>query len=159
MRLTGAELERLYLELERPLYNIALRWTWNSAEAQELVQEAFVRVWERSRQVRVETAKAYIYRTVLNLAQNHARRRELWKRLRGWLGSDQVGEDQPGQVFDRELMKGAIQELPEAQRAVLLLCEFSGLKQHEIAAVLEIPAGTVASRRNSALRRLKEALK
>ncbi len=156
--LDRAELERLYRELEQPLYNVALRWTWNAAEAQELVQEAFVRVWAGRRRIRAQSAKAYIYRTVLNLAQKHARRREVWRRVRGWLSVEALPASEPGRGIDRQRVREAIRALPEPQRAVLLLCEFSDLKQREIAAILDIPPGTVASRRDLAVRRLKEVL-
>lgn len=153
-------LERLYLEQERPLFNVALRWTWDAAEAQELVQEAFVRVWAARRRVRAETAGAYVYRTVLNLCQKHARRRDRWRLVRvKLLGLPDEGQPRtPEQAGQETQLREAIERLPDDQRSILLLTEYTDLKQHEIAELLGIPPGTVASRRNTAIKRLKENL-
>jgi len=153
-------LERLYLEQERPLFNVAVRWTWNAAEAQELVQEAFVRVWAARRRVRRETAGAYVYRTVLNLCQKHARRRDRWRLVRATLlGRPDEGRPRtPEQAGQDAQLREAIERLPDAQRHVLLLTEYTDLKQREIAELLAIPPGTVASRRHTAINTLKESL-
>ena len=58
----------------------------------------------------------------------------------------------------RQLVRAAIDALPEDLRRVVLLCEYSELSYEEIATALSIPAGTVGSRRNRALRRLKKQL-
>lgn len=155
--LDQALIERLYGRLERPLFNIALRWTWNEAEAHELVQDAFLRLWSARWRVREETVEPYVYRTLLNLCQKHARRRDIWDRVARLLPALETAPS-PASSVDDERLREAIAALPGAQRNVLLLCEFSDLKQREIAEILGIPPGTVASRRNLALERLKEAL-
>ena len=48
MILDRTELEKLYSVLEKPLYNFALRWVWNPSLAEELVQEAFLRLLEEA---------------------------------------------------------------------------------------------------------------
>jgi RNA polymerase sigma-70 factor (ECF subfamily) len=58
----------------------------------------------------------------------------------------------------KEALELALQRLPEEQRSVFLLSEVEGLKQHEISKVLEIPQGTVASRKYSAVRTLRGEL-
>ncbi len=150
-------IEKLYGRLERPLFNIALRWTWNEAEAQELVQEAFVRLWSARWRVRSDTVEAYLYRIVLNLGQKHARRRESWWKVSNLLPGTDRGMS-PEDTVDSARLRDAIKGLPPDIRNVLLLCEFSDLKQREIAELLNIAPGTVASRRHLAVKRLKEAL-
>lgn len=155
--LDQALIERLYGRLERPLFNIALRWTWNEAEAQELVQEAFVRLWSARWRVREETVEPYVYRTLLNLCKKHARHREAWWKVSRLLPSANPGPG-PETAVDNARLRETIKRLPFDQRNVLLLCEFSDLKQREIAGILDIAPGTVASRRHLALERLKETL-
>lgn len=150
-------IEKLYGRLERPLFNIALRWTWNEAEARELVQEAFVRLWSARWRVRSDTVEAYLYRIVLNLGQKHARRRESWGKISNLLPGADRGMS-PEDTVDNSRLRDAIQSLPADLRNVLLLCEFSDLKQRQIAGLLDIAPGTVASRRHVAVKRLKEAL-
>lgn len=128
----------------------------------DLIQEAFVRLWKKRKNVRPDQAKAYLFKTCLNLAAN--RRRYL--RLRGILfpsGSEEneaSGTEKDGEqdLLSREreiLATQLLAKLPEKYRAVLILCRFSNLSQQEIGASLGIPAGTVASRHNTALKRLQ----
>ncbi|MDX1571834.1 MAG: RNA polymerase sigma factor, partial [Xanthomonadales bacterium] len=151
-------IERLYRELEAPLFNIALRWTWVPALAQELVQDAFMKLWSRRLLVRKDTASAYLYKTVLNLGRKHARRRTNWWRVQRRM-PDQEPEPGPEAFSAEAEIRQAIDTLPDDQREVLLLCEFSGLSQREIGALLGIPAGTVGSRRHHALEKLKREMK
>ncbi|MEM6576537.1 MAG: sigma factor-like helix-turn-helix DNA-binding protein, partial [Pseudomonadota bacterium] len=64
----------------------------------------------------------------------------------------------PADQYDRVEVQEAIQALPDGQRAVLLMAEFSGLSQKEIGQALNLPTGTVGSRRHAALAKLKELL-
>jgi RNA polymerase sigma-70 factor (ECF subfamily) len=64
----------------------------------------------------------------------------------------------PDQEWQQQRLRNAIEALPLDLRQVLLLTEYSGLKQREIGQLLGIPAGTVASRRNTAIRHLGDAL-
>ena len=95
----------------------------------------------------------------INLSQNFARRRETWNRVRSLLPGTAPAPDTPDQHFDGEQVREAIQQLPEGQRTVLLMCEYSDLKHREIADILKLPMGTVASRRNAALARLRIELR
>ncbi len=156
-------LERLYVELERPLYNVVYRWVWNADDAMEVVQEAFLRVWRARHRVEPTTARAYLYRTALNLAANRRRA----NRVRSFVGLGERAElpsDQPaadallGGEADRRRVRRAIDGLPEKLRRVVALTELAGLSYKEVAAVLGIPAGTVASRRSAALAKLRETL-
>ena len=57
-----------------------------------------------------------------------------------------------------QFLSARLDMLPEELRKIVMLCEFSELSYEEIAGILSIPAGTVGSRRNRALRKLKEML-
>jgi RNA polymerase sigma-70 factor, ECF subfamily len=161
--LDEALLEQLYVKLEKPIFNVVYRWVWSSEEAQDITQDAFVRVWRARDRVDVTTVEALLYRTALNLASNRRRARRLW----GWLGIDSQGDarsEAPSadQALDaarrREKVRAAVEALPEKLRRVVVLSEFSELSHAEIATILGVPPGTVGSRRNTALRLLAEAL-
>lgn len=144
-----------YRRLERPLYNVLYRQLWQAQDCQDVIHDAFLRVWERRTGVDETTLDALIWTTALNLARNRLRWRRLWRH-------EPLDESVPLQDDDvatdflatRRLRK-ALRELPTASRDVLLLSEFGGLRGAEIAAVLGIPAGTVASRKHQAMDRLK----
>ena len=81
-RLDDAEIERLYLRLEKPLFNVVYRWLWQAEEAHDLVQEAFVRLVRMRDRIEPATVEALVYRIALNLARNRRRARRLWR----WVG-------------------------------------------------------------------------
>ncbi|WP_426690282.1 RNA polymerase sigma factor [Rhodanobacter ginsengiterrae] len=145
-----------YRRLERPLYNVLYRQLWQAEDCQDVIHDAYVRVWERRAKVDETTLDALVWTTALNLAKNRLR----WHLLRRHELLDEASlplpVDAPPQDFlaARKLHR-ALRKLPRAWQQVLLLSEFSGLRGTEIAIVLGIPAGTVASRKYLALERLK----
>jgi RNA polymerase sigma factor (sigma-70 family) len=159
--LDRAGFEALFERLEGPVYNVVYRWVWDSAEAADIVQEAFVRLWAMRDRVRPATAEPLVYRVALNLAANRRRKRKLW----GWVGLDgERADDQrsaPQQLEraerDRQL-RAAVEALPEKLRRVVMLCEFSELSYQQVADALNIKVGTVGSRRSAALARLRVSL-
>jgi RNA polymerase sigma factor (sigma-70 family) len=161
--LDQAELERLYVKLEVPIYNVVYRWVWNAEEAHDITQDAFVRVWKARDRVDHDTAPALLFKTALNLASNRRRSRRLW----GWLGLEAAGERADAapsaeRAIDSarvaQKVRAAVDALPEKLRRVVVLSEYSELGYEEIGAILGVPAGTVGSRRNAALRALAAAL-
>ncbi len=156
MTLRQETLYASYRRLERPLYNVLYRQLWVAEDCQDVIHDAFVRVWERRDKVDETTLDALVWTTALNLAKNRLR----WRLLRRHDDVDdaslQLSGDAHAQDFlaARELHK-ALRQLPPAWQQVLLLSEFSGLRGDEIAKILGIPAGTVASRKHQAMARLK----
>ena len=162
-RLDDAEIERLYLRLEKPLFNVVYRWLWQAEEAHDLVQEAFVRLFRMRDRIEPATVEALVYRIALNLARNRRRARRLWR----WVALEAApdapapapGADEALSAEERRrAVRAAVDALPEKLRAVVTLCEPAHMSYQEAAAVIEIPAGTVASRRNAAMKRLEAAL-
>jgi len=158
--LDKARLERLYVDLERPMYNVVYRWLWDSAEAHDVVQETFVKLWQMRSQVAVETVRPLAYRIAVNLASNRRR----WFRLRRWVSLEQQPDEPAGangtpeDHLQQAAVRRAIDHLPERYRRVILLCDFSGMTYAQVGEALRIPAGTVGSRRSHALGLLRQAL-
>jgi RNA polymerase sigma-70 factor, ECF subfamily len=164
------ELLDCYQALERPLYNVLFRMLWQAQDCQDLLQEAFLKVWQHREQVEAATLPAYVYTTALNLARNKIRWRLNWvfDSIEPWLGSkpntehllaDPVAKDSPEQLLQQQqqqqLLRKGLSALASVEREVLLLTEYSGLTLAETAQVLAIAPGTVASRRSRALMQLK----
>jgi RNA polymerase sigma-70 factor (ECF subfamily) len=157
------DLGALYGRLEKPVYNVLYRWVWSREEARDLLQETFLRLWKMRRKVVLETVEPLVYRIALNLARSRLRRR----RILGWVPLERVaGLLSDGSSLERDLerseaesrLRAAVLELPEELRQVILLCEFTGMTYEQIGEALSIPAGTVGSRRNRALKHLKVQL-
>src|SRR4051794_886636 len=66
-------LEALYMKLEKPMFNVVYRWTWNASDAQDVVQEAFLNIWKARDRVDLATVEPLLYRAALNLASNRRR--------------------------------------------------------------------------------------
>ncbi|WAS99146.1 RNA polymerase sigma factor [Nannocystis punicea] len=159
--LTVGDVERLFVQMERPLFNVVYRWLWDRDEAAELVQETFARLWQARARVRPDTAGAFVYRIAVNLAASRRR----WRALRRFVALEDVSptsDDQPDlAVLGAEraaAVRAAVDALPEKLRRVLVLCELSELTYADIAAALEIPVGTVGSRRHAAAERVRRHL-
>lgn len=157
---SAARLEALYVELETPVYNVVYRWLWNADDAHEVVQDAFVKLWQMRERIDWDTATPLVYRIAINLASNRRR----WKKLRQWVGLEQVPEpaaetgDDPQARERHRAIVAAMDALPEKLRRVVLLCDVADMTYAEVGRALGIPAGTVGSRRNRALQLLSTQL-
>ena len=83
--LSEPDVERLFLQLERPLFNVVYRWLWDRDDAAEVVQDSFTRLWQARARVRPDTASAFVYRIALNLAASRRR----WRAIRRFVA--QIG--------------------------------------------------------------------
>ena len=153
--------EALFRRLERPVYNVVYRWLWDASEASDVVQEAFVRLWDMRDRVLPSTAEPLVYRIALNQASNRRRRRRLWR----FVGLEATRGERAQSPADallgaelEESVRAAIDALPEKLRRVVMLCELSEMTYQQVADALGIRVGTVGSRRNAALARLREVL-
>ena len=158
--LSRAHFEALYVRLEMPVFNVVYRWLWRTEEARDVTQEAFVKLWDARRRVRVETVDPLIFRSALNLAANRLRARKVRRlfSLRATEEAHASPHDSLEQQQRHRAVRQAVEALPEKLRSVVMLCEFSGLSTAEIAEALEIPPGTVGSRRSLAMAALERAL-
>lgn len=112
--------------------------TGSAATAEDLVHEAFLRIFERLDGL--DEPGAYLRRTVVNLSRDHHRRREVADR---WLHSQSAPTD--ALLPDLDETWQALGSLPEHQRTALVLRFYLDLKVEDVAAVLDIPTGTVKS--------------
>ena len=149
----------LVLKYQGRVANLVSRYVSNSAEVEDVTQEAFIKAYRALPKFRGDSAfYAWLYRIAANAAKNYLV--ALGRRP----SSDQVideGEyfDLPGRLKDHEspdavlmgmeleqAVSGAIDSLPDELKAALTLREFEGLSYEEIAEILGCPIGTVRSR-------------
>jgi len=157
MAIDEAALIAAYRRLETPLHSAVLRLLWDAHESQDAVHEAFLRVWAMRERVDAARLEALLWTSALNLARNRLR----WLGLRRWLGlqpEDAVAGDDPAQMAEQSRLRAALEQLTPAQREVVLLSEFGGFDTRELAAMLRVPEGTVATRKHHAVRRLRQLL-
>jgi len=137
-------------------YAFALLGDWQ--EAEDAAQEAFIAAWLGLVNLREAAAFPGWFRRIV-YSRAHRRLRAAQPAL---LSLEQVGELAASDPFDRSGLRddvaAALETLPEAQRAVILLHYMNDFRQREIAAFLEIPVGTVKSRLHHARRLLRERM-
>jgi len=146
-----------YRRLEGPLYNVLYRQLWHREDCQDVIHDAYMRIWARRDSVDEETLDALVWTTALNLARNRLRWRRLW-RHEPLVDENHVTVSSEDDFLATRRLRVALRQLPATSRDVLLLSEFSELRGREIAALLRIPEGTVASRKHQAMARLKVLL-
>jgi len=138
----------------RAIYNMVYRMLGNSEDAADLTQEAFLRIYTRLETFQLDRSFIAWARTIAsNLSIDHLRRRgtppvSLDERLEAGqqhadLGAGASPEDQFEMTEDSRRVLAAVQQLPDRQRAVLVLRHVEGLKLEEIAETLRMPLGTV----------------
>ena len=154
------------------LYRGALRMTGSREEAEDLVQETFLRAYRFRHQFQPGTNfKAWLFKIQTNIFRS--RYRKLWNSpqsledtedfyLYQHLGPDTPpGDDPAADVLDKlgvEEVRNAIEDLPAVYRAAVLLTDVEGFSYKETADILEIPVGTVMSRLHRGRQRLQKKL-
>lgn len=129
---------RLYDAEHDGMVRLAHLLTGSAPTAEDVVQEAFVRVFERLDAV--DEPGAYLRRTVVNLSRDHHRRRDVAERWQRRQPPSPLGlEPELDETWQ------ALTALPEAQRTALVLRFYVDMKVADIAAVLDLPTGTVKS--------------
>lgn len=137
----------------------ARQWVRSRADAEDVVQEAFIRFW-RSRD-RVSEPVGYLYACVRRCAldwQRVHRRRARREQAAARPESETLFLDPVAHAERRTRIETALSGLPDDQREVLVMKIWGGLTFPQIAAALGIPANTAASRYRYALARLHQVL-
>jgi RNA polymerase sigma-70 factor, ECF subfamily len=172
-----AQFTDLTMEYMPALYSAALRMTRNPADAEDLVQETYLKAYRAFASFTEGTnLKAWLYRiltnTYINTYRAAKRRPEvadvedvedlyLYRRLSpadGRAGLGRSAEDEALDTFTDDEVKAAIESLPDAFRIAVLLADVEGFSYKEIAEITDVPIGTVMSRIHRGRRALQKAL-
>jgi RNA polymerase sigma-70 factor, ECF subfamily len=152
----------LYEEHGGRVYALCLRLSGDRAEAEELTQDVFVRVWERLETFRGDSAfSTWLHRLAINEVLGEKRRAS--RRSRRVVSTDQPeslerprGESGETENWD---LSNSIAGLPEGARAVFVLHDIEGYQHEEIASMTGIAEGTSKAQLHRARRLLREKLK
>ena len=171
-----AKFAELAMEHMSSLYSGALRMTRNPADAEDLVQETYLKAYRGFGGFEEGTnLKAWLYRILTNTYINSYRAKQrrpeesdldeiedlyLYRRL-GGLEAARTGrsaEDELMDLFTEAEVKDAVDALPESFRVPVLLADVEGFSYKEIAEIMDIPIGTVMSRLHRGRRMIKTRL-
>jgi len=172
-RLLEERFERDALPLMPELYAAAMRLTRNPSDAEDLLQEAYLRAYRGFASFEEGTnLRAWLYRILTNAYINTYRKRQrqpqtissddapewyLYDQL-SETGSEPSAETEVLESLPDEEVQEALAELPEQFRMAVLLADVEGFSYKEIAEILEIPIGTVMSRLHRGRRALEKRL-
>ena len=147
---------QVYHRPRAAVYALALSILKNTHDAQDITQDAFVRIWESVPGYRPQgSPMAWMLTITRNLARMKLRQNARHVDLdeAEW---DAIPADLPGVTSeDRHLLQTALATLTDEERKVILLHAVSGLKHREIAAVLEMPLPTALSKYHRAMKKLR----
>lgn len=147
----------VYDRYAKDVYRFALYLSGNRAQAEDVASETFARAWVARDQIRVGTVKAYLLMIARNLYRDGQRRD--WRARELEPGLLDPAPDPEKAAGDRDALRRvleALAQLPEADRAALLLSAQEGLTSEEIAATLGLSVAAVKVKIHRARLRLNE---
>lgn len=164
------EFEAIYKEYKDMVYNLALGYVQNTADAEDIAQEVFVKTYQNLAKYDAQSAslKTWIYRIAVNQSLDFIKAKKTKKRF-GFITAlfhkesnepmaDVHAFDHPGVLLeDKEelqLLFALINELPDKQRTALILTRIEDRPQKEVAEIMELSVKAV----ESLLQRGKQAL-
>jgi RNA polymerase sigma-70 factor, ECF subfamily len=152
--------EELVRLTHRRVYSLAYRLVRDRSEAEDVSQEAFLRMYRGLEGFREEARfETWMYRIVTNCAITHLKRRRRFGVVLSDEDLDAVVPDRAqDRAVDRDDLERALAELPEGQRLPVLLKDVYGLSVREIAEELGIEEGAVKVRLHRARKRLAESI-
>lgn len=164
-----AAFSALYDVHKRRVYSLCLRMTGNTAEAEDLCQEAFLQLFRKIATFRGESAfSTWLHRLAVNVVLMHLRKKGLQQ-----VSLDEVDSSQDEPVkrdfgdadrrllgsVDRIRLSQAIDELPPGYRTVFVLHDIEGYEHNEIAAIMNCSVGNSKSQLHKARMKLREWLR
>ena len=160
----------LYDRYSSILFGLLVRILHSRAEAEDVLQEVFLQVWQQARSFDASRGRAFTWLVTLARSRAIDRLRALDSRERAARrsaadapppanGGEEWADAAASRSERAEVVRGALAELPEEQRQVLLLAYLDGMSQSEIAAAKGQPLGTVKTRTRAGLKKLSELLR
>lgn len=148
-------------------YALAMRFVWDEAEAEDVVQEAFLRVWRHRETFAPErTFTTWLYRIVTRLSLDHLRRRNRWSAI---LTRPGIGAQEPAAPEDIAhdldtartvaIVRAGVERLPEVQRVVFTLRDLQDLSMEEVRAITGMSADAIKANLYHARKRMRRLLR
>ncbi len=119
------------------VYRFILKNIKDRDTAQDIVQESYVRMWERVKEVAYEKARAYLFTTAYHTMIDHIRKNQRLSSLDD--SYTETHDESPGTYNDlKEVINEAVAKLPEIQRSVIMLRDYEGYSYEEIGEILQL---------------------
>ncbi|MEO9965951.1 MAG: RNA polymerase sigma-70 factor [Reichenbachiella sp.] len=147
----------------KKLYNFAYKYTESHAESEEIVQEVFLKIWNKKDSINPKLSfNAFVITIAKNLIFNKIKKEASRRQYRAQIASSEMitNETENNVIFAdlAELANNKVESLPPKRKQIYLLRRDSGLSVKEIAAQLGIAESTVENQMNKAIKTLKSNL-
>lgn len=156
--------EKVFKEHFKALHVYAFTFVKEQDLAEDMVQQVFMRLWEKSSVLKIQTSiTAYLYRAVYHECLNYLKHMKVRATHENYVKNamPETGDDALKQMQLQELQKKinrALTELPEGCRTIFQMSRFESLKYREIAEKLNVSLKTVENQMGKALKVLREKL-
>jgi RNA polymerase sigma-70 factor (ECF subfamily) len=156
--------DELFLFYYKKLCRFALVFLHDEDESEEAVQRMFVRFWENRRKLIIpENLRSYLFKSTYNeclkTIRSQTNRKKYHQNYYSNLIAESVEEDRPALDQITPYLNKAIANLPERCRQIFILHKVEGMKQKEVAEILNISAKTVENQVAIAITKLRAELK
>lgn len=146
----------LYEQTYKPLYAFLLSYTQNREDAKDLLQDTFLQILRNCCQYQEQgNPMAWMMKIAKNLFLSHCRKSKAvtvnYEDL-----EHEIGFDEMGNVNNRLMLEKMFALLSVEDRNIIILHDVGGLKHKEIAALMELPTGTVLARYHRGIRKLQK---
>lgn len=155
----NAEFEIVFRQYYEGLCRYAGLWIKDDDESEEIVQNVFVKLWEKRDGIRIDTSlKAYLYKSVYHASLNfikHRKVREEYLHMKEKIEEhSEISQEHSLKELEGRIEK-ALLELPEQCRLIFSMSRFQELKYRDIAEILNISVKTVENQMGKALRLMR----
>lgn len=152
-------IDPLIVQLQRPAFQLAVFLVRDRLAAQDIVQEAFVRVWASPRTPReVSAFRLWLYKTIVNLARDHRRRLGRWSRLR----LERTSLADPVDIAERReadaSLAQAMRSLSRREQEAVYIRFFEDAPYEEVARIIGVRTGTARVIVHRALEKMRRQL-
>ncbi len=161
MSLNQVEFEQLFDQYFESIKNFVYFKTGNTAVSEDIVQETFIKLWERRTEIKKETVSSLLYTIASNLSKNHIKHQAV---VFNFANKQRIHSyaDTPQQILEgqefKDKLEMALGSLSEAHRTTFLMNRIEKLTYVEIAKRLEISVKTVEKRMSVSLKQLYSSL-
>ena len=154
----GEAFRELYLATSSIVYGYALSILKNSADAEDVMHDAFIKIYQSAVTYRpAGNPMAWILTIVRNLCLNKIRAGKVCEELSEY--DDLAGSLSDSEAaLDRMVLEAAMNILDAEERQIVVLHAMAGFKHREIAEILDLPTGTILSKYNRAMKKMRKEM-
>ncbi len=159
------DFNEIYIEYHHRMLRFAIEYVIIKEDAENIVQDIFLHLWERRNALKIETSlSSYLFTLLKNKCIDHLRHINIVAKFKAEYKAklsalELLNEQTPIDTDLEELIFAAIKKLPERCRLIFIKSRFDEKKYHEIAAELNISLNTVENQISIALKKLRKELK